>query len=204
MKLLSSVESWHSFFEWSSVVLVALTVLAGAGALITARIVNDRQTERIRNLDINVANARTKQADAERSLLELQELIKQPRTIDQQRAHEILDSGEKGLVKISYSMIGDEPMTLAKQLAETLLAHGWQIVSVEPVIPVARKTGILIQAHGDSIASFVGKDWPEAPEPAKTLHRLFVEALTGNPIVETRIGPDQPNDKLGVTIAAKY
>ena len=69
-------------------------------------------------------------------------LLKQPRTIDQQRADEILDWGEKGLVKISYSMIGDEPMTLAKQLAETLLARGWQIVSVEPVIPVARKTGI--------------------------------------------------------------
>jgi hypothetical protein len=177
MKFLSSVESWHSFFEWSSVALVALTVVAGAGALITARIVNDRQTEKIRNLDIDVANARTKQAEAERSLLDLQRLIREPRTIDEQRANEILDWGEKGAVKIWYSMIGDEPSHLAKRLAKTLSSHGWQILSVEPVIPGVRKTGILIQAHGDSTASFIGKDWPEAPEPAKTLQRLLVEPL---------------------------
>jgi hypothetical protein len=39
MKLLSSVESWNSLFEWGSVGLVALTFVAGAGTLITSRIV---------------------------------------------------------------------------------------------------------------------------------------------------------------------
>jgi hypothetical protein len=204
MKFLSSIESWHSFFEWSSVALVALTVVAGAGALITARIVNDRQIEKIRNLDIDVANARTKQAGAEKSLLELQQLVREPRAIDEQRANEILDWGEKGSVDIFFSMIGDEPSKFAEKLAQVLLSHGWQILSAQPVIPGIRGTGILITAYGDSTASFLGKDWPEAPEPAKTLHRLLVEAVAGNETVETRISPDKPKDKLGVTIAAKY
>jgi hypothetical protein len=101
-------------------------------------------------------------------------------------------------------MIGDEPSKLAEKLADILNSHGWQILSVQSVIPGTRRTGILIMGHGDSKASFVGKDWSAAPEPAKTLHRLLVEAVVGNHMVETRISPDQPKDKLGVTIAAKY
>jgi hypothetical protein len=204
MKFLSSVESWHSLFEWSSVALVALTVVAGAGALITARIVNDRQTEKIRNLDIDVAGARTKQAEAEKSLLELQQLVREPRAIDEQRANEILDWGEKGSVDIFFSMIGDEPSKLAEKLAGVLFSHGWQILTVQSVIPGTRRTGILITGYGDPTATFLGKDWAEVPEPAKTLHRLLVEAVVGNEMVETRISPDKPKDKLGVTIAAKY
>ncbi len=82
--------------------------------------------------------------------------------------------------------------------------HGWRILSVQHAIPVALRTGILITAYGESKAAFVGMGWAEAPEPAKTLHRLLVEAVAGNPVVETRISPDQPKDKLAVTIAAKY
>ena len=61
-----------------------------------------------------------------------------------------------------------------------------------------------IQAHGNFTATFVGKDWSAAPDPAKTLHRLLVEAVKGNPIVETQITPGQQSDNVAVTIAAKY
>ena len=83
-------------------------------------------------------------------------------------------------------------------------AHGWHVLALDPAIPVVRKTGILIRVHGDSSISVLGTDWPKIPEPAKTLHKLLVEALTLNPIVETQISPDGPKDKLEVTIAGKY
>jgi len=51
MKFLSSVESWHSVFEWLSIILVAGTVIAGAGAIITSRIINKRQAEKILGLE---------------------------------------------------------------------------------------------------------------------------------------------------------
>ena len=50
MKLLVSVESFHSLFEWSSVLLLALTFVAAAGTVITSRIINQKQAEKILSL----------------------------------------------------------------------------------------------------------------------------------------------------------
>jgi hypothetical protein len=201
---LFTLDNWY---WWSQIAVV----VAGAVALLTGKWVNDRQSgenkrqaKELLKLQTDLSQARTKQAEAERSLLELKELIREPRTVDEQRAHEILDWGEKGSLDIFFSLVGDEPENLAKKLATTLNAHGWRILSVQHAIPVALRTGILITAYGESKAAFVGAGWAEAPEPAKTLHRLLVEAVVGNPVVETRISPDQPKDKLAVTIAAKY
>jgi hypothetical protein len=58
-------------------------------------VIEETKTEQKR-LDIDLANAKKAQAVAEKSLLELQRLIKEPRTIDRKRADEILDWGAKG------------------------------------------------------------------------------------------------------------
>src|SRR5207245_858614 len=58
MKLLSSVETLNSFFEWSSVGLLALTFIAGAGTVITSRIVNRRQASTILALQKSASDAK--------------------------------------------------------------------------------------------------------------------------------------------------
>ena len=68
MKFLCSIESLNSFFEWASVGLVALTFVAGAGTVITSRIVRDRQAEKIKRLGKDVAEAQTAQKRVETEL----------------------------------------------------------------------------------------------------------------------------------------
>lgn len=67
-----SVESWKSFFDWSAVALVGLTFIAGFGALITGRILNDRQAAELANLKLSAAgaNERASQADLKRVKLQ--------------------------------------------------------------------------------------------------------------------------------------
>src|ERR1700693_3674396 len=150
-------------------------------------------------LKVTVAEAETKRAEAEKSLLELQRLIKEPRTIDSKRGDEILDWGEKGSVDIASVAIGDEPSNFANQLVAILDAHGWRILgNNSAVVAGGPRPGIVISAYGETKGTVVVSNWTDAPEPAKTLHRLLVEAVKGNPMVETRISPDSPKDKLGV------
>src|SRR5437660_784386 len=103
IKFLSSVENLNSFFEWSSVVLLALTFIAGAGTVITSRIVNRRQAATIlglqtaaseakaaqQHVEIDLAKAREAQAKAESesqlSLLRLNRFVREPRTVDHKK-----------------------------------------------------------------------------------------------------------------------
>jgi hypothetical protein len=199
---------------WFIVYVVWIVVAALASAALTFMlwrsgnrqqdaVIEETKTEQKR-LDIDLANAKKAQAVAEKSLLELQRLIKEPRTIDRKRADEILDWGQKGSVSIFFSMLGDEPGNLARQLAEILYTHGWQIQEVTPAIVPAERPGVVIRVYGDTKGIIVATNWTDAPEPAKTLHRLLAEALVGNPMVETRVSSDRAKDRLEVTIGGKY
>jgi len=93
--------TWENVYWLSQLLLVAFAGLA----LVSGRIVNNRQAAQSLTLQTELATARRKQAEAEKSLLELQQPVREPRTIDEQRAHEILDWGEKGSVEIFFSML---------------------------------------------------------------------------------------------------
>jgi hypothetical protein len=205
MKFLSSVEAWHSIFEWSSIGLVALTVVAGAGALITARIVNNRQTERIRNLDIDVANARTKQAEAEKSLLELQRLIQEPRTIDRKLALEILTNGPRGSVKVLFAVSNEDASRLASFLCPLLSDSGWTVTACDEGVGIEPTIGICIELNGE------GWDTkPESPtfgilpEPARTLEKALQQSVKGNSKFTLRGNRSLAKDELVLFIGAKY
>jgi len=192
-------------FSWDTVNWVSqllLVVFAGL-ALVSGTIVNRRQSKQLIELSTKPEEKREKTALAEKTTLELGRLIKEPRTIDRKKADEILDWGEKGTVSIFFSMIGDEPVNLARQLATILDAHGWQIKEVTSALVPSEK-GIVIRLYGDTKEIVVATHWAGAPEPAKTLHRLLVEAVAGNPMVETRVSSDRAKDKVEVTIAGKY
>ena len=67
-----SVELWKSIFDWAAVVLVGLTFIAGAGALITGKILADRQDAAMGQLKLDTAEAidRASQADLKRVALQ--------------------------------------------------------------------------------------------------------------------------------------
>jgi hypothetical protein len=54
-----SVELWKAVFDWAAVVLVGLTFIAGAGALITGRILSDRQDTQLRSFRTDLTTAQT-------------------------------------------------------------------------------------------------------------------------------------------------
>jgi hypothetical protein len=190
--------SWDTVYSWSQIFVVAFAGLA----LVSGLVVNKRQSKQMLELETDLSKQREKTAVAEKSLLELQQLVKEPRTVDQKRADEILDWGEKGSVTISFNMLGDEPVNLAKQLAEVLHAHGWRILKVEQAL-IPTKKGIVIYQHGDAEETVI-TNWSDAPEPAKTLHRLSAEAVVGNSAVETHIRSVMPKDSVELQVAAKY
>lgn len=176
--------------------------------------------ERVTKLGIELGNTNTKleeerqktdkqrekAAVAEKSLLELQSLLKEQRTIDRNKGDKILNLGAKGSVKITFVSIGTETSNLAHQLSGILVEHGWTITAIEPALFAGGGpgSGIVITIHGDVKNPTVVTNWGDIPEPAKTLHRLLAEAIIGNPAVETRVMEAQPEELIWVVIGLKY
>ncbi len=67
-----SMEFWKAAFDWAAVVLVGLSIIAGAGALITGKILTDRQASALEQfkVDLATANDRAAQADLKRLILQ--------------------------------------------------------------------------------------------------------------------------------------
>ncbi|MDX2029227.1 MAG: hypothetical protein SF339_01060 [Blastocatellia bacterium] len=83
-------------------------------------------------------------AIAEKALLELQERIK-PRTLTAEkraRILEILKPSPKGIVKIAFAANDNEALSLATQIAEVLVAAGWQASPGGPTIESTTPKGL--------------------------------------------------------------
>jgi hypothetical protein len=143
IKLLSSVESVHSLFEWAGVLLLAFTFVAGFGIVITSRIINRKQAQTILELsnaaneskeaqqkvEVQLAESRTKQAEAERMLLEIQERFT-PRTLTGDRREQFvksLENAPRGKIEASAITGDPEAFTFATQIWETLRDAGFDV-----------------------------------------------------------------------------
>jgi hypothetical protein len=72
------VELWKEIFDWLAVAFVGLTFIVGAGALITGKIISDRQEEKIREFDKKLTDAKEHAANLELEAVSLRkELISQ-------------------------------------------------------------------------------------------------------------------------------
>lgn len=58
-----SVELWKAVFDWAAVILVGLTFIAGAGALITGNVLSNRQDEQLRQFSSDLTKAKTSLAE---------------------------------------------------------------------------------------------------------------------------------------------
>ncbi len=54
-----SLELWKSIFDWLTVILIALTVFSGAGALITGDRISKKQEARLHDFETNLTDAKT-------------------------------------------------------------------------------------------------------------------------------------------------
>ena len=67
-----SMELWKEIFDWAAVVLVGLTFAAGAGALITGKILSERQSEQLRQFQLRMESAQQQTALAQKEAADAQ------------------------------------------------------------------------------------------------------------------------------------
>jgi hypothetical protein len=136
-----SAEFWKAIFDWGTVALIGLTFVFGAGALITGKIISDRQDEKLRQFDkgltaakidlgqqqVLVDNANERAAIAETRLLELQKKI-QPRHLSKEERLAIKD-GLKGTspreVHVLVFIGAPDGSTYADELVAAINSAGW-------------------------------------------------------------------------------
>jgi hypothetical protein len=149
-------------------------------------------------VETELAEAKTKQAEAERALLELQQLIREPRTLDETKAAAILDAGAKGLVQILF-VAGDEPKNLANKISAILSTHGWTVTAVNigiSSIPPGIEVGV---------SSEDSKEGEETPESVKTLCNFLSESVERNPSVRAVSDKGLPkNSPTRILVGTKY
>lgn len=183
--LMWDVDVWKSVFDWSSIVLISLTVFTGAGALITGKIISDRQDETIAELNKQSKEAikRTAELEAEAASARLEtEKLKQAvswRAIPVSTASELekLLSRRPGKVNLRYTDGDPEALFLAIQLSQILGKAKWQVAPGALKFPNSLQFGIVLPDSG-------GPD-------ANALRSAFSAAKLGystNPLPSTQMG----------------
>jgi len=165
-----SVELWKVIFDWATVVLIALTVLSGAGALITGDILNKRQEEKLREFQEKLTDSQTRLSEQQERTLALQKqvisqgsrvallypektwerLIEQLKPFSRQKA-------EIRFCTVSFNQysVDNEAMALAMKLRELLDKAGWLLA------PLSRQN-----CNGTGMTISIGEKSPESTQKA--------------------------------------
>jgi hypothetical protein len=122
------LESWKTFFEIGGVILLFLTFVFGAGALFTGKRINERQSEQLRQFNMELSAQQERAAVAERSLLELQERLRDRKFNDKQRTQlvNLLSMGARCRVEVIAGVNDDEATRFATIVLGILHDAGWQ------------------------------------------------------------------------------
>jgi hypothetical protein len=182
------LNDWYICFQVLSLVLLAGTVLTGAGALITGLVLSKRQ-----NLALEEQRQKTEEqrgktaglekqaADAQLSLLKLQRFIREPRTVEVEKSRTFLANRPKGSVRIKY-LDGVEPERLANELNKTLTANGWQSSIQKVGADVIHDAGIALLTSSKGLLNG-GLDESGRPkffeEPGQTLFAFLDSCVDG-------------------------
>lgn len=125
-----TLNDWYSFFQGGSVVLLLVTCVFGAGAVLTGLRVNREASAALRRTEMELATQQERAADAERRLLELQEIAR-PRTIDADARAKIIESlqlgGQRDAPMVIEFVSGStrEPYNFAVAIRDVISAAGW-------------------------------------------------------------------------------
>jgi hypothetical protein len=150
-----SVESWNSFFQWGSVVLIAVTFVLGAGALMTGNRINARQTARLVTLETDLAKQQERAAEAEAKLL----AMIAPRRITASQRSQLLGALSEAVLKGPVHMLtpfGDpEALEYAEDIRAVLNEAGWPTGEVKQGLLTGFGLGITVnpaEGHPHSAA----------------------------------------------------
>ena len=122
-----TVEGLKTVFDWAAQLFLLLTFVAGAGALVTGRIINQRQDAQLRQFDRDLTNAKTSLAEREADNLDLR-MAMQPRRLNAQLAgaepkSSVLKPFSGMFVRVQSST-DSEPSTLASEIKAALEVGG--------------------------------------------------------------------------------
>lgn len=139
-----SVDLLKSIFDWATIVLIALTVFSGAGALITGNIIGKRQDATLRQLERSASDAKTAQQQVETELATQKERtanaekaasdaalalakFKQWRVLTKEQQREITAKVKPFFAKFDVATSNaSEPLSLVIQIEDLLSAAGWR------------------------------------------------------------------------------
>jgi hypothetical protein len=191
---LLSAEGVFRTCEIVAIVAGVLTVAALIGKDRANRIIQNRKGVEMLNLQRDVADARTKQAEAEERLenLRRRQSIRESLRGISTNFHELLKDKPVGEAVILYVSGGSEDVALANALHRALTTAGWrvpppeQILSTVEVMPKAWATGDIVivcpeknaPPHANALLSALVKD----PYP----FRLALIASSGNNLPDAR------------------
>jgi hypothetical protein len=148
------IELWKSIFDWATVVLIALTVVSGAGALIRGDIIGKRQEGRLRQFEHDLTDSKIKLANAEKAASDAAlalEKFKEPRTFSPAQQDKLIAvlkpfAGQN----FAFAVFPDpEPLALLRLLDALLKSAGWKRVPSQ----IERADGVKVDAAGESAAT---------------------------------------------------
>jgi hypothetical protein len=177
-----SLEAWKSVFDWGGVLLLALTFVFGAGALITGGKINDLQAVKLREFDKELTDAKIELGkQQERAAQAEKQLIEQgPRShlLYGEKRDRIIEAlkpftGQKVEIRyctVSFNQffIDNDTMSVAMLLTDILAKAGWS------VNPLAREncsgSGLSVSIH------------PQATESVRRASNMLLSALLQVPL----------------------
>jgi hypothetical protein len=147
-------ELLKSIFDWTTVVLIALTVFSGAGAIITGDILGKRQEARLRQFEQDLTDSKIKLANAEKAASDAAlalEKFKEPRTLSPEQQDKFIAvlkpfAGQN----FAFAVFPDpEPLALLRLLDVILKSAGWKRAPSQ----IEREGGVKVDAAGESAAT---------------------------------------------------
>ncbi len=147
-------ELLKSIFDWATVVLIALTVFSGAGAIITGDILGKRQEARLRQFEQDLTDSQIKLANAEKAASDAAlalEKFKEPRNLSPEQQEKLIAvlkpfAGQN----FAFAVFPDpEPLALLRVLDTLVKSAGWKRVPSQ----IERGGGVKVDVAGESGAT---------------------------------------------------
>jgi hypothetical protein len=134
-----SVESLKVFFDFAAVILLFLTFVAGAGVLITGNIVNERQTQQLRQFDQNLTASKTELSRQEERTAKAELEQEKLKSANLELEERIAQQGHRSLQLLSSQ---DQFLTPLKQFSGqrfeigfcSILDRDWEVSELRLVL----------------------------------------------------------------------
>jgi hypothetical protein len=170
-----NVETWKSVADWSTIVLIALTVVSGSAALILGDRINEKQAGQLRQFNRELTEAKTHQADAERQLLEVQRK-QAPRWITVEKFVAAFGKARPGKAAIKYQEGNPEiAMFASGSIAPALVASGWYLEETPRPIPSAAPRSVVAAMSEVFLYTNMKGKPSDALSPVGGLNKAFTE-----------------------------